>query len=92
VEENAIARCNAKHSADRDLPHAGGFSRGGARRGSPSSRSTPVTTTFIAGVTFLAEATRPARIVDVEQRTPKTEDSPAEGVEFELSGDVLNGQ
>jgi hypothetical protein len=27
-----------------------------------------------------------------KQRIPKTEDSLAEGVEFELSGDFLNGQ
>ena len=58
VEQNVIVRCDAKHSGYRGLPHGGGFSHAGARRGSPSSRSTPLTTTFIAGVTFLAEATR----------------------------------
>ena len=33
------------------------------------------------------------RVFDTEKkRIPKTEDSLAEGVEFELSGDLLNGQ
>jgi len=47
--ENAIATHEARHSGSRSLPHAGGFSDGGARRGSPSSRSAPVPTTIVAG-------------------------------------------
>ena len=49
------------------------FSRAGARRGSPSSRSTPRRDhDDYRGVTFLAEATRPADLIVVDQLIAET--------------------